>query len=269
MPTQTPLLTEVRHLPGPGETAAMDTTALRRAFLLEDLFEPGELRMVRTDLDRMSAGAAMPRDPLLLPAFRQRQELGIVNLGRPAAVRIGSTCYNLGCMEFLYVGRGGPEVEFLRPGEFFFVACPAHTSHATVKIGHEQARTAAIGDGACACARSIRQYIAPGIVPSCQLVMGYTELSPGSVWNTFPSHTHERRSEIYLYSGLGENLVFHVMGQPGETRHLVVRDRQAVLSPPWSIHTGVGTGSYRFVWAMAGENQDFGDIDPVATRDLR
>jgi 4-deoxy-L-threo-5-hexosulose-uronate ketol-isomerase len=247
----------------------MNTEQLRRAFLVEDLFQPGTVNLVATDLDRITIGAAMPEAPLRLPSFNQRRETGVLNLGEAAAIRVGETLHELAPMEFLYAGLGEAEMELYPPGVFYLASCPAHVRHPSVKVSHGEAETATIGDAACASRRTIRKYIAAGIVSSCQLVMGYTELSPGSVWNTMPAHTHSRRSEIYLYLGLDSAVVFHFMGQPGESRHLVVRDRQAVLSPAWSIHSGAGTASYRFVWAMAGENQDFNDIDPVAMRELR
>ncbi len=253
--------------PGPEETARLDTAGLRRAFLLEGLFVEGEVTLAATSLDGMVAGGAFPHQALRLPGLLDEREAGIVNLGAAGVVRVGGTRHELGTMEFLYAGLDGGDIEFHPPGVYYLVACPAQARHLTSKSGSAQAVT--LGDAAGASLRTIRKFITPGIVPSSQLVMGYTELAPGSVWNTMPAHTHQRRSEIYLYCGLGPNVVFHFLGQPGETRHLVVRDREAVLSPRWSIHSGAGTAAYRFVWAMAGENQDFADIDPLAFGDLR
>lgn len=269
MSLHTQLETRRVEPPGPDETARLDTAGLRHAFLLDGLFAEGEVALAAASLDGMVAGEALPREPLCLPGLLDEREAGIVNLGAAGVIRVGQTRYELGTMEFLYAGLGGGDIEFHPPGVYYLVACPAHARHAAMKTGSAQAQEMTIGDASGACLRTIRKFIAPGTVAGCQLVMGYTELAPGSVWNTMPAHTHHRRSEIYLYCGLGPNVVFHFLGQPGETRHLVVRDREAVLSPRWSIHSGAGTASYKFVWAMAGENQDFADIDPLTIGDLR
>jgi 4-deoxy-L-threo-5-hexosulose-uronate ketol-isomerase len=230
----------------------------------------------------MIVGAAVPLDqPLPLPGaketgtafFLERREIGILNLGAPGTVRVGGTRHALGHLDCLYVGRGEPDVAFASdPGgraEFYFVSTPAHAAHPAAVVRHAGIHTDPVGDPAQANRRRIHKLIHPGGVPSCQLVLGFTEFEPGSVWNTMPPHTHSRRSEVYLYFDAGDAAVFHFLGLPHATRHLVVRDREAVLSPAWSIHCGAGTGAYRFVWAMGGDNQTFADMDAVPIADLR
>ena len=269
------------RLPGPGETATLSTVELRRNFLVDDLFAPGELRLAATDLDRLVIGGAMPRPSLRLPslaelgggAFLARRELGVINIGRTALVRVDGEEYRLGPMDTLYVGSGAADVEFAQDGDdadavLYLVSSPAHRNYPTALAGRAQTQAASFGDAEHASRRCIYKAIHPGGIASCQLVMGFTELQEGSVWNTMPPHTHSRRSEIYLYLGLEDGIVVHLMGEPAQTRSLIVRNRDAVLSPSWSIHSGAGTRSYRFVWAMAGENQDFGDMDGIRLGDL-
>lgn len=264
---------------GPRETAGMHTSALRETFLACDLFRPSELRIVVTDMDRLLLGGAMPADTLELAAlpgsgyFTERRELGVINLGESGHIAVGEDTYSLAQLDVLYIGAGNPRVSFSscngsRP-LFYFLSCPAHRR---LPVRHIKSRDTAgerIGSTGNASRRTLRKYIHPDGGASCQLVMGLTQLDPGSVWNTLPPHTHSRRSEVYLYTGLGDAAVIHLMGEPGETRHLVVRDNQAVLSPSWSVHSGAGTASYSFVWGMAGENQTFTDIDPVEPHQLR
>lgn len=266
---------ETRFLPSPAETARLSTEGLRNSFLVRHLFDPGELRMVYTSLDRMIIGGVVPRSPIRLGAnsalgtayFTERREVGVINLGEPGIVRAGEDTYELGRLDSLYIGAGQPDVCFEPAGSglprFYIASCPAHRHLPTAKVERNAAESQEIGDSAGASRRRIHRVIHPAGVPSCQLVMGFTELEPGSVWNTMPPHTHGRRSEIYLYFDLGANVVVHLMGEPSETRHLVVRDCEAVLSPPWSMHCGAGTSRYSFVWAMAGENMEFTDMDPV------
>lgn len=258
----------------------MTTAELREQFLVGELFQPGELNLVATDLDRLVAGAAMPAGELRLPAckefgtgyFTERRELGILNIGAPGSVRVGSQSFALGLLDCLYVGMGEPDIVFESAGDspaaFYLLSCPAHAKHPTAKLARAEADSTMIGSADNASRRRLTKCIHPGGLGSCQLVMGFTEVQPGSVWNTMPAHVHSRRSEIYLYFDLGENLVVHLFGTPSETRHLIVRDRQAVLSPPWSLHSGAGTAGYGFVWGMAGENQSFADMDPIATGEL-
>ena len=272
----------IHYVPSPEETSTLSPEALRTRFLLGGLFSAGSVVAHYTSLDRMIVGGAMPGTaPLPLPDaretgtafFLERREIGILNLGAAGAVDVGGVSFDLGPLDCLYIGRGEKHVAFRSsgadPAHFFFVSAPAHADHPTAVVRRADVRTDPIGDPAKANRRRINKLIHPDGVKSCQLVMGFTEFESGSVWNTMPPHTHDRRSEIYLYFDLGENVVFHFMGKPEATRHLVVRDREAVLSPPWSIHCGAGTGSYRFVWAMAGDNQAFADMDQVPLAHLK
>jgi len=258
----------------------MSTSELRRHFLLEDLFQPGELNLVYTNLDRLIVGGAAPASSISLSGFpelgteyfTERRELGILNIGGECPVTAGGTRYTLGRLDCLYVGRGEREIVFEPPasGEaaLYLASAPAHCRHRTAFLRREEAEVVELGEACHANRRRIIRYIGPGRIESCQLVMGFTEVLEGSVWNTMPPHTHSRRSEIYLYFDMPDGLALHVMGAPEATRHLIVRDRQAVLSPWWSLHMGAGTGPYKFLWAMAGENQEFGDVDPVDFRAL-
>lgn len=270
--------------PSPTETATLRTTGLRHGFTLRHLFQPDQVELVLTDLDRAIVGSACPVDfPLSLPvpeelravAFCERRELGIINLGGAGSVTVGAVIYDLAPRTCLYVGRGTEPISFAtadpaEPAAFFFVSYPAHAIHPTSRVTQAEAHVLSLGSKAEANERTLYQYIHPGGVPSCQLVMGYTELAPGSVWNTMPCHTHDRRSEIYCYFDVPEHhAVLHLMGEPAETRPLWVGNRQVVLSPSWSVHAGAGTANYRFVWAMGGENQHFDDMDKIAIADLR
>lgn len=274
----------VRHAVGPGEYAGMTTAELRGAFMIEDLFRPGEVRLCRWEYDRMVVGSAVPgKAPLPLqpdpaPAagtFCARREIGILNIGGPGTVEAGGVPYDLDPLDALYVGRGGDPVLFrsLRPrtpAKFFLVSAPAHADYPTVPVRRAQARPVPLGSEDHASRRLLHPMIHAEGTAAAQLAMGFTQIETGSVWNTMPPHTHPRRSEVYLYFDLGpDDAVFHLMGRPGETRHLVAREGQAVLSPPWSIHAGCGTGPYRFAWAMAGENRTIEDTDGAAVRDLR
>ncbi|MDE3084776.1 MAG: 5-dehydro-4-deoxy-D-glucuronate isomerase [Verrucomicrobiota bacterium] len=273
---------KLHYSPSPAEANILSTERLREAFLVGGFFQPGQLTAHYTDLDRMVIGAALPAaSPLSLPNFKEtgtgffleRREIGILNLGAPGTVRVGSARHNLGTLDCLYVGLGERDVVFENgaagQAQFFFVSTPAHAKYPTTVARHADVHTDPIGDAAKANRRRINKLIHIDGIKSCQLVMGFTEFEPGSVWNTMPPHTHSRRTEVYLYFDLGDQMVVHLMGEPQATRHLIVRDREAVLSPSWSIHAGVGTGSYRFVWAMGGDNQVFADMDPAPIKDLR
>lgn len=207
--------------------------------------------------------------------FCQRRELGVLNLGAPGRVRVDDREFPLGRLDGLYVGRGSRAVELASdradaPARFFLLSYPAHAALPTTPAPLAAARRVELGSAESANRRTIHQYIHEQGVRSCQLVMGFTELHSGSVWNTFPPHTHDRRTEVYCYFDLpADGLVLHLLGEPDDTRHLVVREGEAVLSPPWSIHAGVGTGAYRFVWGMGGENQMFDDMDKVALSSFR
>ena len=275
---------ETRYAHHPDQVPDMDTAALRRSFLVEDLFRPGELRTVYSHVDRVITGSAVPLERALelsaskelgVEFFLQRRELGILNLGGPGTVRAGGRDHALGTRDGLYVGMGTREVSFrsavtAAPARFYLLSAPAHATHPTRLVTIENARKLKLGSAQEANARTINQIFHPAVLPTCQLVMGLTQLEPGSVWNTMPAHTHERRMEVYLYLDLpADAFVLHLMGTPGETRHLVVRNEQAVISPSWSVHSGVGTRAYSFIWGMAGENQTFDDMDGVAMSELR
>ncbi|HEY0947008.1 MAG TPA: 5-dehydro-4-deoxy-D-glucuronate isomerase, partial [Opitutaceae bacterium] len=227
-------------------------------------------------------GAAVPTTaPLVLANYKEtgttffleRREIGILNLGAPGTVSVGGTRHELASLDCLYIGLGEREVSFENGGDgqaqFYFISTPAHAKHPTTLVRRADISADPIGDATKANRRRILKYIHPDGIKSCQLVMGFTEFEPGSVWNTMPPHTHSRRTEIYLYFDLGDQMVVHLMGEPQATRHLIVRDREAVLSPAWSIHAGAGTGSYRFVWAMGGDNQVFADMDPAPIATLK
>ena len=267
---------KLHYFPSPEATNTLSTEELRARFLVSGMFQPGAVVAHYTDLDRMITGAALPTTtPLTLPAdkelgtsfFLERREIGILNVGAPGTVRVAGTAYELGNLDCLYIGLGEKDVSFVNgtagQAQFFFVSTPAHAKHPTTVVRRADVRTDPIGDPAKANRRRINKLIYIDGVKSCQLVMGFTEFEPGSVWNTMPPHTHSRRTEIYLYFDVADNVVFHFMGEPTATRHLVVRDREAILSPAWSIHCGAGTGAYRFVWAMGGDNQVFADMDPA------
>lgn len=272
----------VRYLPRPAELVRMNSEEIRDAFLLADLFTPDEFRITLTDADRLAGGGIIPASPIRLPApsvfgtsyFTERRELGVFNIGSKGLVQADGERFELEQFDCLYIGAGTEEVVFEPAGGdppvFYLVSCPAHRSYPARLIRRNEAECEQLGDTGHANCRRIRRYIHPNGAASCQLVMGMTELGPGGVWNTMPPHTHSRRSEIYLYFDVPENeMVLHLVGEPRETRHVVVRNRQAVLSPPWSLHSGVGTAPYRFIWAMAGENQVFADMDAVAVETLR
>lgn len=273
---------QLHYFPTPEATNTLSTGELRARFLLGNLFQPGAITAHYTDLDRIITGAALPAaTSLALPAaketgtayFLERREIGILNLGAEGLVRVGGTVYTLGTLDCLYIGQGEKDVIFVNgatgQAQFYFVSTPAHAKHPTAVVRRADVRTDPIGDPAKANRRRINKLIHPDGVKSCQLVMGFTEFEPGSVWNTMPPHTHSRRSELYLYFDLGAEAVFHFLGTPEATRHVVVRDREAVMSPSWSIHCGAGTGAYRFVWAMGGDNQVFSDMDAVPVAALR
>jgi 4-deoxy-L-threo-5-hexosulose-uronate ketol-isomerase len=269
---------EIRYSRDPQSFTRMNTAEIRDEFLVDDLFAPGEIKLIYSNVDRMIVGSAVPTtQPLRLEAgaelraeyFAERREIGVFNIGEPGSITVDGQEYGMARQEMLYIGRGSKEVSFASadagdPALFYIVSLPAHKEYPTTHITKAQANRVEIGSQDAANKRIIYQYIYEGGVPSCQLVIGFTELAPGNVWNTMAAHTHERRSEVYLYFDIpGDNVVFHFMGDPQETRHIVVRDGQAVISPSWSIHAGAGTRRYNFVWAMGGENQAFDDMDPA------
>ncbi|HEX3987113.1 MAG TPA: 5-dehydro-4-deoxy-D-glucuronate isomerase [Acidobacteriaceae bacterium] len=261
----------------------MTTEDLRESFLLTGAGEPGSIRLAYVDLDRAVVGFASPTDqPLALPAypelraqfFTERREIGILNIGGAGAVHVGDQTYRLDNLDALYVGRGHPEILFESltlesPAVFYLLSYPAHTRHPVTLVRKDDAQPVTIGSQETCNRRTICKYIHLEGARSCQLVLGITHLHSGNAWNTMPPHTHMRRSEIYMYFNLAaEARVFHLMGPPRETRHLVLSNRDIAVSPGWSIHAGFGTQAYSFCWGMGGENQDYADMDPVRVEDL-
>jgi 4-deoxy-L-threo-5-hexosulose-uronate ketol-isomerase len=274
----------MRYLPDAITTRTLDTTSLRQHFLLQGLFSPGAVTFEVLDLDRAVVGGAMPTTaPLALEApaalraeyFCERREVGVLNIGGVGTVDVDGTSYTLSAHDALFIGRGARNVHFHSanadaPARFYLISYPAHSSHPTARITPADADVLKLGAQESANQREVRRYIHAGGVKSAQLVMGVTVLAPGSVWNTMPAHTHHRRSEIYLYFDLpADAMVLHLVGEPTETKTLVVRDGEVALSPGWSVHSGCGTRAYAFCWAMGGENQDYADMDPVAMSVLR
>lgn len=262
----------------------LDTEGLRSRFLVSGLFKPGEISLTYSHVDRMIAGGVTPASgPLALAAtkdlgtdyFLERREMGMINIGGPGSVTVDGTRFDLAPRDGLYVSMGSKAVSFesadpARPAKFYLNSAPAHRACPTRLVTMAQAKRVETGSAAECNQRVINQFIHPAVLESCQLVMGMTTFSEGSVWNTMPVHTHERRMEVYLYFDMPQDrLVFHFLGRPSETRHLVVRNEEAVISPSWSIHSGVGTGPYTFIWGMAGENQTFTDMDAVPMSALR
>lgn len=285
---------EVRTAASPKDVKHHTTDRLREEFLIQDLFIPGEIKLVYSHIDRIITGAAVPVEPLTLTAgaelranyFLERREMGIINVGGKGTVTVDGKVYTLDYKDGMYIGKGAEDIVFAsidgaEPAKFYLNSAPAHTSYPTVAIkmeGEASEDTVIIKDEnkvELGCLeesnhRVINKYILPGQVESCQLVMGMTALKPGSVWNTMPCHTHDRRMEVYLYFEMPEDaFVMHYMGEPQETRHLVVRNEEAVISPSWSIHAGSGSRAYTFIWGMVGENQEFTDMDAVENKELR
>lgn len=275
---------DVRFSTDPKGFQAMSAEELRSAFLIDSLFVPDTVPMVYSDIDRSITGSAVPvRQALPLLAtkkemaaeyFAERREIGVLNIGGKGTVTVDGKPYAMEPRDGLYIGRGVKEILFSSadpsaPARFYFVSYPAHREFPTTLAPFAQAAPVKLGSQKDANRRTIYKYIHPAGIPSCQLVMGMTILEEGSVWNTMPPHTHQRRSEVYMYFDLPPTAaVFHFMGEPDRTRHLVIRSGQAVLSPSWSIHTGVATQAYTFIWAMGGENQVFDDMDGVDVQRL-
>ena len=275
---------EVRYTVGRNEYKRMTTQELRDAFLNTSLCEKGKVKLMYCEVERAVAGFAVPAGRALsLPAgreiasdyFCERRELGVLNVGGEGAVTVDGKKYAVRPREVLYVGRGSKKVVFSSssakaPAVFYLVSYPAHREFPTKLIRFEDANHRHLGTKEDCNLRTIHQFILPGRCDSCQLVMGYTELEPGSNWNTMPAHTHERRTEVYMYFDIAPDAaVFHFMGPGDETRHIAMHNHDVVVSPMWSIHAGVGTRAYTFCWAMGGENQVFDDMDGIAIADLR
>lgn len=274
----------LRFCPDPVRCEAMSTEELRESFLIDSLFAADRISLVYSDLDRAIVGSAVPASgPLELEAtpelraasFCERRELGVLNIGGPGTVTVDGVAHALDKLDGLYVGRGSQAISFASdsaeaPAKLYLLSFPAHASHPTVRIRRAEVEPVILGSQENANRRKLYKLIHPGGARSCQLVLGYTMLEAGSVWNTMPPHTHERRMEVYLYFDLPPAArVFHFMGRPGATRHLVVAEGEAVLSPSWSIHSGAGTGAYTFCWGMGGENQAFDDMDALTLGQLR
>ncbi|TDW47957.1 4-deoxy-L-threo-5-hexosulose-uronate ketol-isomerase [Flavobacterium sp. 270] len=274
---------ESRYASSPEAVKHYDTTQLRNEFLIDNLMKKGEIALTYSHYDRYIAGSAVPVSPLKLETidplkasyFLERRELGIINVGEKGCVEVDGTSYELGHKDALYIGSGNKEVIFKsdnpeNPALFYLNSAPAHTQYPIKKVSLAEANKLQLGTMETANHRTVNQMIIGGIVTTCQLQMGMTELRPGSVWNTMPAHVHDRRMEVYFYLDIPENqAVCHFMGQPQETRHIWMNNHQAVISPPWSIHSGSGTSNYSFIWGMAGENLDYGDMDVAKITDLR
>jgi 4-deoxy-L-threo-5-hexosulose-uronate ketol-isomerase len=275
---------QIRFSPNQNDYTKLCTDGLRANFLIESLFSQDKVELVYSDADRAIIGSAVPTSSALkLSAdtelraafFCERRELGILNIGESGTVTVDGNKYVMNKLDCLYVGRGSKDVSFTSknastPGAFYLLSYPAHATYPTTLATIKDAAPVELGTLADANRRTIYKYIHVDGIKSCQLVMGFTKLQEGAVWNTMPPHTHTRRSEVYVYFDLDpKRRVMHFMGTPQQTRHLVVADRQAVISPSWSIHCGCGTGAYTFCWGMGGENQTFDDMDPAPAAQLR
>lgn len=279
---------DIRYSVNQRDVKRYTTEELRREFLIESLYRPNEVAAVYSHVDRMVTMGCMPVDKAVpidqgidvwtnfgTHYFLERREAGLFNIGGPGHVTVDDRAYALDYKDCLYITRGAREVLFssddpATPAKFYIVSAPAHCSYETRLLRLADASKKPCGDVAASNKRVINQFIHPDVLKTCQLSMGMTVLEPGSVWNTMPAHTHERRMEVYMYFEIPEsNVVFHMMGEGQETRHIVMQNEQAVISPSWSIHAGAGTSSYTFIWAMGGENQAFDDMDVIPVTDLR
>ena len=275
---------EIRNAIHPEHARQFDTKKLREHFLITNLFKPDEIRLVYSYYDRLIIGGICPQKALTLKVdekiigasyLLKRREMGVINIGARGRVSVDGEDFDMDSRDGLFIGMGAEVVVFSsadakRPARFYINCAPAHMTYPTTKLTFNEAEPVHLGEREKSNKRTIRKYIHPDGARSCQLVMGMTTLEPGCVWNTMPVHTHQRRMEAYLYFEMAEEeVVFHFMGEPSETRHLVVRNEEVVLSPSWSIHSGAGTASYTFIWGMVGENQTFTDMDAVAMAELK
>lgn len=276
---------DIRWAIDPIAAEAMNTSELRSNFLIDSLFAPDRIILSYTHYDRMIVGSAVPVEadlaleaipPLGTARFLERRELVAINIGGSGTVVWDGNPFELGPRDMVYLGMGGKEVRFTSasssdPARFYLVSAPAHATHPSTKVTLSQAKRLDLGSPETSNQRSIFQFVHPDVdIKTCQLVVGMTTFSPGSIWNTMPAHLHDRRMEAYLYFDLPDSArTVHLMGRPQETRHLIIANEQAVVSPSWSIHAGVGTAPYAFIWAMAGDNSDYQDVEPVAVSDLR
>lgn len=275
---------ETRYSTHPEQAKAFTTEELRKNYLVEDLFVVGETKLVYTLEDRAIVGGITPgekpislegHDKIKADYFLERREVGIVNVGSSGKVVVDGEEYMMGNKDCLYVGLGKRELIFSsdsaeQPAKFYVFSAPAHKEYPVQKVSFNEVEPIELGASENANERVLRRMIHMDGIQSCQVVMGMTQLKTGSVWNSMPTHTHDRRMEVYLYIDMDENVrMFHMMGQPTQTRHIVMKNDEAVISPPWSIHCGAATGSYTFVWAMAGENKTYSDMDQVAMDEIR
>ena len=279
---------DIRYSAHPRDVKRYTTQELREEFLIENLYQPDQVAAVYSHVDRMVTLGCMPvKESVPIDKgidvwanfgtryFLERREIGMFNIGGEGAVTVDGTVYELGYKDCLYITMGAKEVLFAskdgnKPAKFYMVSAPAHCGYETRLLKIADAAKKPLGDAATSNKRVINQFIHPDVLKTCQLSMGMTVLEEGSVWNTMPAHTHERRMEVYMYFEVPEDqVVFHMMGQGQETRHIVMKNEQAVISPSWSIHAGAGTASYTFIWAMGGENQAFDDMDVIPTTQLR
>ncbi|MCR6514368.1 5-dehydro-4-deoxy-D-glucuronate isomerase [Clostridium sp. LY3-2] len=275
---------EIRYANHPEDSKKYTTSEIRDHYLVEDVFVKDEIKLTYSHVDRIIFGGAMPLDKELsleagkelgVSYFLERREMGVINIGGAGSIILDGTEYEMDSKDGIYIGAGTKEVKFISkdskdPAKFYINSVPAHKSYKTVKINIKDANPVRLGDNSTLNKRTIYQYVHPNVCESCQLLMGLTMLEPGNAWNTMPCHTHERRMEVYFYFDMDEQTrVFHLMGEPTETRHLVVKNEEAIISPSWSIHSGVGTSNYTFIWGMCGENQTFDDMDAIAMETLR
>ena len=276
---------EIRYTPDSESYKKMNSDELKKYFLIDTLFTTGKIELVYTDVDRAIIGSAVPAEnslklmgskkELASEYFAERREIGIINIGGSGKIKADKKEFTLQNREALYIGRGTKEIEFFSndislPAKFYLISYPAHKELPCKQIKFSEAESVKLGQPENSNLRTIHKFILPSKVETCQLVMGLTELEQGSVWNTLPPHSHQRRTEIYMYFNLKENsVVFHLMGEAKETRHLVIRNEQVVISPSYSIHSGVGSQNYSFIWAMGGENQEFDDMDWISINEIQ
>ena len=275
---------EIRYASNNKDAKNYDTQRLRDEYLIENLFIENEIKLVYSHIDRIIIGGIFPiTEKIKLKGgkelgsnfFLERRELGVINIGGPGIIILDDEEFSLNNKDTIYVGLGIKEVFFKsldikNPAKFYLNSAPAHCKYPTALITLEKAKKVKMGDTSTSNKRTINQYIHPDVCKSCQLVMGMTVLEDGSVWNSMPAHTHDRRMEVYFYFDMNENTrIFHFMGEPNETRHIIMKNEEAVISPSWSIHSGAGTASYTFIWGMVGENQTFTDMDHIEMKDLR
>jgi len=276
---------DIRQACNAAYTKMLDTEELRDEFLVEQIFVADQITMTYSHVDRIVFGGIMPVGAAVsMPDlgktygtafFLERREMGVINIGGDGMIVVDGVEFEVNGQEALYIGKGSKDLLFKSkngdfPAKFYYNSTPAHATYPIKKITMAQASPQTIGEAKTSNRRTIYKYIVPGVVESCQLVMGLTKLDEGSLWNTMPCHTHERRMEVYFYFNMqADGIVFHMMGEPTETRHIVLRNEQAVISPSWSIHSGVGTQAYTFIWGMCGENQTFPDMDHVAMTTLK